>query len=364
MRDVTLSVVKNRWPAVSSFVLGGVDEEGNYKENSFAKLVKGTLGIYIYPKQWVEIAKTEGFDGDRHVNIKIEGTKFITWLYELNTLTSHILRLIDFEEEKENLRREVVEKVETLKKDPDKFIETIFNIYRLCEQLSANYNQYTFFALSTRTITYKVIKQKYPKLIENLENMTDFLGLDKIFEPDVSDAEKRRDYTLYSHRVNGLLDTIFKINEKIWKYFSDYHSRTTLFGMLVKDPKDLGAEFYKNALELLSKIGWKFPNYIETSCDSRPFGPNYDIHIYEISGPLLVKERVDWLTTRGYHYVYENNCAINLFNLFDDLAPALFLGSLKNYYYSTYTSEIHIFTFEVKINQNELSIWEGKKFII
>ncbi|MGQ9507755.1 MAG: hypothetical protein ACUVTB_07890, partial [Candidatus Bathycorpusculaceae bacterium] len=195
---VALSEVERKRSDILPFLLGGINENGEYEDNSLAKLVRLALGIYINPKEWVTLEKEEGLRAFDYVTVKSEATPFLEFLKKLNEITLHITKLVGTEPE------EIPEgKIEEIIQKPGEVLELIRMVYVKCLHLSANHNYYTFFALSTKTLPFRYMTTAYPRLQTDLTALKEFLGLEKIFEPKIAEAKIKEDYTIWGHSKGG-----------------------------------------------------------------------------------------------------------------------------------------------------------------
>jgi len=326
----TLSEIEKRRSDILPFLLGGIKEDGEYTDNSLAKLVKLTLGIYINPKEWINLEKEEGIRAFDYVYVKNENTTFLEFLKKMDEISSRILNIIG-EEPKDIQEKEIEEII----KKPEKMLEIIREIYIKWLQVSANHNYYTFFTISTRTLPFKYMIAAYPKLQHDFDNLKEFLGLAKIFEPKIEEKIKKDEYTVWSHSENGLCDSIYKLNHTIWYYFTNENVKN-VFSYVSTTIRNLWEEYVQKVKQKLGEVGWNFPEYL------KKLWHDVVAYFFTISGLLLTNVGLRYLTSRGYGYV-KRECSISLLNLLDDLSPALFLGS-------------YLFDFELKFSDNELVI--------
>jgi hypothetical protein len=325
----TLSEIEKRRGDILPFLLGGIKEDGEYTDNSLAKLVKLALGIYINPKEWINLEKEEGIRAFDYVYVKNENTKFLEFLKKMDEISSRILNIIG--EEPKDIKETEIEEI--IKK-PEKMLEIIREIYIKCLQVSANHNYYTFFTISTRTLPFKYMIVAYPKLQPDFDKLKEFLGLAKIFEPKIEEKIKKDEYTVWSHSENGLCDSIYNLNHTIWDYFTNENVKN-VFSYVSTTIRNLWEEYIQKVKQKLGEVGWKFPAYIDLS--------GYEKHTFTISGPVLPKVTLWYRTRRGEPFSFDRECNLSLFNLFDDISPALFLG-------------LNLIEFELKFSDNNLII--------
>lgn len=340
---VTLGDMEKKRNDILPFLLGGINQDGEYKDNSFARLVSLTLGIYINPKEWVTLEKEEGLNAFDYVNVKNEATSFLDFLKSLNEITLQITKLVGTESKDTsgNVAEEVIQK-------PEGLLEIIKAIYVKCLQASANHNYYTFFTLSTRTVTLKSMSEAYPRLKGDFESLRNFLGLEKTFEPRINDDVEKKAYSVFSHLKGGFSDSLYKLNQEIWEYFAkenkyfENERDKSIFKFISSTARDLKQEYIYMIQQKLEATQWKFPDYMKTSDNSYYSGNIKGVycHTYTISGPMLIKERSWGYSYSGNFNSSESDCSISFPKFLDDLAPALFLGS----------------TFELKLSDNTLEI--------
>jgi hypothetical protein len=318
---ITLSEVERKRRDILPFLLGGIKEDGEYKDNSLAKLVRFAFGIFINPKEWTTLEKEEGLTAFDYVTIKSETTPFIEFLKKLNEITFHIIKMVNIES-KEVLESEIEEIIQK----HEKMLEIIKMLYIKCLEICANHNYYTFFTLSTKNLPFKYMIIAYPKLQANFNSLKDFLGLEKIFEPKIIEVKVKEDYTIWGHSKNGLCDSLYNLNNIILENFLNETVKNVL-NYVTTSIKNLKQEYVQKVQQKLEEIKWKFPEYIKTSIKSYYQGVYSGVYRYQyiISGPILIEEIYDEYSWRGEHSFGKRECNISLLNLLDDLSPALFL---------------------------------------
>lgn len=337
--EETLSEVKKKEDLLP-FLLGGIKEDGECKDNSFAKLIRLALGVYVNPREWVTLEKEEGVDAFEYTKVKVEDTVFLKFLKEVKEIAGNIIKSIGNETSPGEVK-EVPNPEEVLK-----WLETI---YTKSLQASINHNYYTFFTSSIKSLPWKFIQQAYPKLKESFDSIRILLGLEKCFEPELNEEEKKKEYSLLDYSRGSLGESICNLNDKVWKYLVE-QSVKDVFSFVCSDVKDLEQNWMEQVDQKLTEIRWNFPTYVETSYghDTR--------HVYSFSGPSLLQHRLDvhtrgnhpWSSYRGYgqtvraRWLTESkDCNISLLELLDDLSPALSLSAPS---------------FELRISEGELEI--------
>ena len=212
----TLSEVENKMRELLPFFLGGVKEDGEYKENSLARLIKLTLGFYIDPRMWITLEKQEGIRAFDYITIEVVNTKFLDFITKLNNTSQLILKLagIAYDETQEL-------EVKTIIQKPERILEVLKDIYVSCLRVNASHNYYMFFILSIEKMPRKLMETAYPKLRHNFNEFISFLGMEKYFEPKVEKKELREAYTVWIYSKKGLGKALYELNEVIWNYFND-----------------------------------------------------------------------------------------------------------------------------------------------
>jgi hypothetical protein len=145
--------------SVRQILLGGVDEKGEYKPNSLAKLFKEILGIAVNPKEWVSLCKQSGIDASEYIKCDFSDTEFLRFIDAIKKDVEKLLSLAEID----NI--EISEEdIEEICENPEKIVEELKAICRLLINISANHNYHTFFCLNTSCIPRGYIEQVYTKL--------------------------------------------------------------------------------------------------------------------------------------------------------------------------------------------------------
>lgn len=195
--------------SIKETLLGGITKDGEYAQNSLAKLYKDTLGISINPKEWVAYCR-DGLDPvENGIECKFENIPFLIFITEIKELVEEVLSKIEIEPQ-------AVEDKEIID-SPERILEIIKEIYKSIVSISANYDYHMFFILNTRCVPRFFIEKAYPKLKENLEKVAEILGLEEKFVPNINDEKIRKEYTLIGHKKNNLAYFLFQLSNKLWE---------------------------------------------------------------------------------------------------------------------------------------------------
>jgi len=294
------------------FLLGGINEEGDYEKNSLASFIKNAFGIYVDPKQYVALAKG-GIDPNEYVKVEVSTeTEFVKFLRNISSLSSQIVSKVGLETAE-------VKEVEELIKEPEKILEVLRELYEKVLQVTANYNYYTFFTVSTRNLPFFYLTKAYPKLKEKFDELREFLGLGVIFKPETEVQEIKEECTIWSHAKEGLCDLIFNLNDSIWKNIYSSSNLLPTFSFVSPSFKDLKKEYLNKVEEKLKLVGWKIFSITRGEtlyhCDFSISG--IVVKVGYISPKSVEEDFRNYYNGKGLSYVL------------NDFSPALFLSYLQ-----------------------------------
>jgi len=287
------------------FLLGGINEEGDYEKNSLALFIKNAFGIYVDPKQYVALAKG-GIDPREYVEVEVSTeTEFVKFLRNISSLSSQIVSKVGLETTE-------VKEVEELIKEPEKILEVLRELYEKILQVTANYNYYTLFTVSTKNLPFFYLTKAYPKLKEKFDEIREFLGLGVIFKPETEAQELKEECTIWGHVKEGLCDLIYNLNFFIWNRINPNSSLLPIFSFVSPSFKDLKKEYLNKVEEKLKLIGWKLQQ-----------GYSYYFSCgFDVSGVVTR----NW--SSGSNEVKQRYEGKSLLEVLNDFSPALFLGYL------------------------------------
>jgi len=287
------------------FLLGGINEEGDYENNSLALFTKNAFGIYTDPKQYVALEK-EGINSLEYVKVEVSTeTEFVKFLKDTSSLSSQIVSKVGLETTE-------VKEVEELIKEPDKILEVLRELYEKVLQVTANYNYYTFFTISTRNLPFFYLTKAYPKLKEKFDEMKEFLSFREIYKPETEVQKIKEECTVWGQEKGGLSYLIFTLNNLIWWNIRPNSSLLPIFNFVSQSFKDLKKEYLKKVEEELKLMGWKLQEF---------FNYCYGCSVsFDVSG-IVTR---NWLNKELQRYEGKS-----LLEVLNDFSPALFLGYLN-----------------------------------
>ncbi|WP_338598664.1 hypothetical protein V6M85_08235 [Sulfolobus tengchongensis] len=173
------------------FFIGGINEKGEYVQDSLAKLTRGLYGIYVDPK--VYLNSTQGSDYST-VNIqKINTTSAISIIHSLVNDLGVLFGKLGI----------VVPSVEDIT-NVEQFKNIIQNLENSMISILPMYNYYSFVTVTTRHLLGPMLEAQYPEIF-NDESLQKFLGLEKI--PIYS---QEKNLSIYIHKQNEIADIIFR----------------------------------------------------------------------------------------------------------------------------------------------------------
>ena len=259
----SLKVMKDNDERLLPFFVGGIDENGNYKERSLAKLIRLMFGIYVEPREFSSAVKETGEKGLKAVRIKSKDEKEISFLRMIKGLNKSSGTIL----QKAKIETQHRSEVDKILQNPNKLMDILKDLYKASVSFSANHNYYTFFIISTASIHWKYLITAYPKIKEHFEEIKGFLGLEPIFVPDVESEEIKKSYTIWGHKDDGTAKKVYKMQFEIWEVFP----LRNVFEYVVNDPENLKNE-YKNLCKTVLGYEWEYKeslNAVDIEFDPR-----------------------------------------------------------------------------------------------
>jgi hypothetical protein len=261
--------------ALQSVLLGGVDEGGNYLEESVAKLYNDFFGVSSSVK--VPAGRVCSSPFHEFVTDIIAKTKEV-----MDRAETKEISVTDVKQSEINY--------DELLKNPEEVVRLIGYFYNKCAKVTPNYNEYTLFVLNIRAITESYFNVAFPWLLRKFDEVRELLGLRQDFEPPVADM-KAGHYVIwrlgeFGYTIKELYEYIWGINEELNDALSQYFDGIT----------DLKQEFIASAKESISSINYEIvKRYDEIPSPNRPYdGLELEIQsngqIVDSSSPGLLKK--------------------------------------------------------------------------
>ena len=309
---------------IKQILIGGVDENGDYKPDSLARVYKEFLGVSINTREWVFLCKQPGIDTAESIKCNFADTPFLQLVKDIKEIIEKLFLLIEIDSQEISKNEVKDDEIKEILENPEKIVGELKTIYDSLVSISANHSYHTFFIINTRCIPRYYIEQAYPKLKDRFEEVSEFLGLEPKFVPVVKEGEIKRNPTLWGHKEDGFAALIYKLNGIIWGHFEKEEFRKIFeFVAIVRNLKQ---EYCEKMNRKLSEIDWSFPNYISPNMNGGGGSP-YWYREYEIDGIWLSKcyEEPSWSRYSEREVEFDGKSLIELFN---DISPALLLGKI------------------------------------
>ncbi|WP_297438690.1 hypothetical protein [Thermococcus sp.] len=324
----SLKAVKDNDERLLPFFVGGIDENGNYKERSLAKLIKLMFGIYVEPREFSIAVGEVGEKGLKAVRIKSKDEKeisFLRMIKGLNEASSTILRKAKIETQHNIGVNEILQ-------DPNKLLDILKDLYKACVSFSANHNYYTFFVISTAGLHWKYIIAAYPKLKENFEELKDFLGLEPIFVPDVESEEIKKNYTIWGHKVDGIANNLYQMQIRLWLFFDVSQDRiwmlnhADIYPSQIKEVLAYAVPEVENLRQdYISFVEKLLPQYTISKISGLKRLDEYGVEYYLRINGVFILEYWNKYSPSYYKHIHEQaKCSFPEF--LDTVGPRLFLG--------------------------------------
>jgi hypothetical protein len=304
-------------------LLGGIREDENYSERSFAVFYSTFFGARLSNLQEYLISQKEGVTSQ--VTVVVEESEFMKFVENIKEKTSAILESASQNGFTDAVNSELPEAdFGALLEDPEKVIELVEALYNKSFKITVNYNQHTLFLWTIRKITRRYLEAAYPELQEEekFDALKSFVGLDTYFEPEIeerteNDRTVKRDYTIWHLPDNSFGGLICGLNDSVWEYLDKESFRTDL-SILFDGVVDLKGEFMTRAKAAIGN--WK-------RIEGLKFEKRDDISTYtlKISGIRIAGY---WNmnspnTTASYEH-HESN--VSVLDFFDNISTPMFLG--------------------------------------
>ena len=202
---------------IQKILLGGITPDGEYAENSLARLYKERIGVYIDPHLWVSLCKEPGTETLYHIEVHFSQPLIPDGLSKVLSLSGNMLRAVghDLPEIDEDVLSGFIQ-------EPESIIDEFETIYSQLIKISATYNYHTFFAMSTRLTPKFFLLEAYPRLRTHFDAVADVLGLVVADIPEVDKTAYQGEMVLIGHAPEGFADSLYKLNQIAWDRLSTF----------------------------------------------------------------------------------------------------------------------------------------------
>lgn len=330
----------------SHVLLGGVNEHGEYRERSLAKLYREVLGLQFDNLRDIIEKRHQGITPSTTVVLK--ETPFIDeFLSPLLDKAESILQLAHenglFDEPDIDTEYDF----QSLVLDQDYFTQLMVDLVNRLQELLPNYSEKALFVWTLNKTPHRCLSTAYPGLTDqdSWQWLDDIFGLEPVFVPAINETgttaeERKQQYTVYAYRDGSLGHTLNRLYLLVWSAFdgSNAPARDPL-KLLFPDLPNFKQEFRNEAHDELDRIGAETPQrtkiklsgenetLIVVGNDQKYSGKrgNTAQAEYHISGVTLDSYDYSGYSTSGNISSNSSDCNLSLLRVLDDLAPSLFL---------------------------------------
>jgi len=168
----------------------GIKDVGRYEKQSLASITKYVFGLYVDPETYLIYAR-QGLPLDKPVEYyKFSIAGNLEVLHELAELA------INIAEQKDIKIPEVKNEAPTANEainDPNKLATLLSGFLNACKNIAVGINKTMSFIFGIRKLTKRYALRLYPELKDQnlFTKLLNILGLKVIFEPELTDEEKK-----------------------------------------------------------------------------------------------------------------------------------------------------------------------------
>lgn len=331
----------------SQVLLGGVDENGEYRERSLAKLYNKLLGLQF--ENLKDVVEKQRQNISPSTKVVVDDTPFSKFVADALDKAETALKQAHENDVIYNPDVDAEYDFYDLLSDQENFTQLLTDlIYRL-QAFLPNYSEKGLFVWTLDTTTNRYLSIAYPKLKdrEQWNWLDNTFGLEAVFVPDFNETgenveEREHQYTVYAYRDGSLGDTLTGLYQLVWESFDD-DVRESL-RLVFPDIPNFKQTFLDDAHDKLDQIHWELPDDFHIVRKGGYSGNRGDTTRaeYQIDGITLDSCIHTGYSTSGNHYSKEEDCNLSLLRILDDLAPGLFL--------------LHGLEYELEINQQSLEV--------
>lgn len=304
-------------------LLGGVDVEGNYLEESTAKFYKDFFGVSLsveLPK-YVTAKKEEAAKGIKGIVREIETQPypnvmyFIKFVRDVAGQTKKIANIALSKGVIDTVAEPSREIDEKLVGKPEDDLKQIENFYKRCAMITPNHNEHTLFTLTIRTITRRYLEEEYPEFKEKIDELKGLFGLNPLFTPNIEDTQKK-EYTIWHLSDGSFGGEIKRLFVMVWYYNSIFNGLLSQYFTGITDLVEDFVEMAKSSVSSLSSEILKInelitqPSYLQLDYEQRKWIRDWNSFSRYGSYPLLVDPQK----------------ALYITQALDEVSPFLFAG--------------------------------------
>lgn len=333
--------LQERWD-YSQVLLGGVDSNGEYREQSLAKLYKELFGLRF--KNFKDAVEKKRQAISLSTEVVVDDTAFSTFIADTYDKAKKALQQAHETDIIYSSDVDSDHDYYDILSDQDNLIQLLTDFMSRLQGFLPNYSQKGLFIWTLNKTTNRYLSIAYPKIKDrqSWEWLDRTFGLEPVFVPDIDETgenveEKEQQYTVYGYREGSLGDSLTDLYQLVWDAFAG-KVRSSLQMVFPKIP-NFKQEFLSEAYDKLDQIGWNRPTRTTWRfSDEEPFirlvgndekysgtRGNTEESKYRISGVTLDKHQYSMYNTSGNHRSGTDDCNFSLLRILDDLSPGLFL---------------------------------------
>ncbi len=307
-----------------SFLLGGINNNGDYNKRSLAKLIRLIYKEFVDPREFVNYVSFYGEEGLKKIKVVCEEhpeDSFLNLLRMVNIQSKKIL--LRMENDLAGMEDRVNETFMEIMGNPETITKVLSMLYRSILKFDASHNYYTFFIISVGSIHWRYLSHAYPKLSKSniFMELKKFLDLAPIYIPKLEDEQLNTNYTLWGYRPEGFSYNIYLLQLILWEILREEalssNERYEILGYVTEKPEKTYANYVNQIRNALK--GYILPPDLS---ELGRYGVAYRLRIEKSD----VVEFYNSYSPNYYKYVSRRN-RMPLPKLLDSLGPELFVGS-------------------------------------
>jgi len=327
----------------SQVLLGGVNENGEYRERSLAKLYKELLGLQF--ENLTDVIEKQRQNISPSTTVIVEETPFITDFLSLAVPKAETaLQLAHRNDLFDEPKIDVEYDFQDLLSNQESFSQLLTGFINHMQEFLPNYDRRALFIWTLDNVPNRYLSTAYPDFEDaGLKKwLNDIFGLEPVFVPDIKESgstadQRKEQYTVYAYRDESLGDTLTTLYQLIW-FRIDGDVRDSI-ELVFPEMPDFKQEFLNEADRALDQIDATTPrrttfelSEIDEDLSIVGNDENYSGKRgnttqaeYHISGVTIDSYDYTGYTTSKNYRSHSGECDLSLLHVPDDLAPGLFL---------------------------------------